>query len=63
MLPDPPPAWPSRGAGQPYFGRWDEGERPSYGPQLDDTQAGTYGLKKSYVQNNPAVIYAPMLRS
>jgi len=46
--------------GQQYFGRWDGSERSEYGPQIDDADEGTYGLKRSYVQNNPAVVYAPL---
>jgi len=46
--------------GQPYFTRWDDKNVPRYGPQVDDAETGTYGLKKNYVQNNPKVVYAPL---
>jgi len=46
--------------GQPYFIRWDNREVSRYGPQIDDADTGTYGLKKSYVQNSPKVVYAPL---
>ena len=47
-------------APQPYFTRWDDKNVPRYGPQVDDAETGTYGLKKNYVQNNPKVVYAPL---
>jgi len=47
-------------AGQPYFIRWDNREVSRYGPQIDDADTGTYGLKKVYVQNSPKVVFAPM---
>jgi len=46
--------------GQPYFSRWDGGQRPRYGEQNDDGETGTYGLKRSYIKNNPAHAYAPL---
>tara|TARA_B110001452_G_scaffold85667_1_gene70002 strand:- start:2169 stop:2762 length:594 start_codon:yes stop_codon:yes gene_type:complete len=45
---------------QPYFSRWDGGQRPRYGEQNDDGETGTYGLKRSYIKNNPAHAYAPL---
>lgn len=45
---------------QPYFTRWDDREVDRYGPQIDDADTGTYGLKKSYVQNSPTDLYAPL---
>ena len=47
-------------AAQPYFIRWDNREVSRYGPQIDDADTGTYGLKKVYVQNSPKVVFAPM---
>jgi len=47
-------------AAQPYFTRWDDREVDRYGPQIDDADTGTYGLKKSYVQNSPTDLYAPL---
>jgi len=48
--------------GQPYFTRWDgTALKPKYGPQTaDDGQAGTYGLKKTYVQDTPLAEFAPL---
>jgi len=46
--------------GQPYFVRWDNRKVSRYGPQIDDADTGTYGLKKVYVQSNPKEVYAPM---
>lgn len=46
--------------GQPYFIRWDNREMSRYGPQIDDADTGTYGLKVSYVQSTPKEIFAPM---
>jgi len=47
---------------EPFFRGWDNSLLgPKFGQQGDDdTAAGTYGLKKSYVQNTPVVEYAPM---
>merc|ERR1712060_1027385 len=44
-----------------YFTRWDGSTaKPSYGPQTaDDDVAGTYGLKRNYVQDTPTATYAP----
>lgn len=47
-------------AAQPYFVRWDNRKVSRYGPQIDDADTGTYGLKKVYVQSNPKEVYAPM---
>eukprot|EP00908_Phaeocystis_cordata_P000642 Transcript_10704.p3 GENE.Transcript_10704~~Transcript_10704.p3 ORF type:complete len:335 (-),score=90.02 Transcript_10704:86-1090(-) len=52
--------------GQPYFTRWDAKQFAvkRYGPQIDDdSESGTVGLKKNYVQNNPTEIYAPLRAS
>lgn len=48
--------------GKPYFTRWDGSNVESAaGPQTaDDEAVGTYGLKKSYVQNTPVAEYAPI---
>lgn len=46
--------------GPSYFTRWDRNEVSGFGPQIDDADSGTYGLKKSYVQKNPKVVYAPL---
>ena len=53
-------SFPSSFAVQPYFTRWDDREVDRYGPQIDDADTGTYGLKKSYVQNGPKDVYAPL---
>jgi len=49
---------------QPFFTRWDGvSSDPRVGQQTDDSSAantGTYGLKRSYVQDLPAPDYAPM---
>ena len=47
---------------QPYFTRWDgTGLEPKYGPQTaDDGLTGTYGLKKTYVQETPLAEFAPL---
>ena len=57
---DVAPATPCALRWQPYFSRWDGRKRPSYGEQNDDGATGTYGLKRSYVKNNPAHVYAPL---
>lgn len=46
--------------GQPYFIRWDNRQMSRYGPQIDDADTGTYGLKVSYVQSTPKEVFAPM---
>ena len=47
---------------QPYFTRWDgTAVKPAYGKQTaDDQVAGTYGLKKTYVQETPVAEFAPI---
>jgi len=64
-------AWTAKAGGgrAPYFRRWDSTSGPAaeLGQQMDDdaagTNSGTYGLKKSYVQNNPTAEYAPMVNA
>ena len=48
--------------GQPYFLRWNGDATPSaLGRQQTDADGvGTYGLKKSYVQDNPIPEFAPL---
>jgi len=48
--------------GKPYFTRWDGSVVESLGgKQTDDNaEVGTYGLKRSYVQNTPVAEYAPI---
>jgi hypothetical protein len=49
---------------EPYFTRW--GDRTAYssslGRQEADSQVGTYGLKRNYVQENPKPEFAPLRR-
>uniref|UniRef100_A0A7S3B1H0 Rieske domain-containing protein n=2 Tax=Haptolina ericina TaxID=156174 RepID=A0A7S3B1H0_9EUKA len=49
---------------QAFFSGWDQGRSQSkFGPQTDDSSAankGTWGLKRSYVQDQPPADYAPM---
>jgi len=50
--------------GQLFFSRWDgQSSDPRVGAQTDDSSAanvGTWGLKRSYVQERPPADYAPM---
>lgn len=47
-------------AEQPYFKRWSDRGALSNGAQVADNQdAGTYGLKRNYMQDTPAVAHAP----
>jgi len=51
--------------GSPYFKRWGEGRAPSETlgrQQTDSEDSGTYGLKKSYVQDHPVPEFAPLKR-